>query len=358
MRHGGRAGTDAPCVCTRGTSGGHGGCVMNRNPFAICLQQFFTDHLTIGLRASAHTIASYRDTFRLLLNYASDQLCRTPTDLTFEDLDANLVGRFLGFVETVRGNSVRSRNTRLSAIRSFFKYVATHEPQLVHHCHRILSIPAKKYERTTITYLNRAEMAALVAAPDSSTWFGRRDRTLLVVALQTGLRVSELINLSRGDIVLGTGAHVRCMGKGRKERATPLRKDSVDALRSWLTERPGNDGDPLFISIRGGRLSRDAVERIVQKYTALATEVCPSLKGKRVTPHVLRHAAAMTLLQSGVDCAVIALWLGHESLETTQIYLHADLQLKEKAMDQTKPVGVPSGRYQPPDEVMTFLEAL
>ena len=331
---------------------------MNRNPFAICLQQFFTDHLTIGLRASAHTIASYRDTFRLLLNYASDQLCRTPTDLTFEDLDANLVGRFLGFVETVRGNSVRSRNTRLSAIRSFFKYVATHEPQLVHHCHRILSIPAKKYERTTITYLNRAEMAALVAAPDSSTWFGRRDRTLLVVALQTGLRVSELINLSRGDIVLGTGAHVRCMGKGRKERATPLRKDSVDVLRSWLTERPGNDGDPLFISIRGGRLSRDAVERIVQKYTALATEVCPSLKGKRVTPHVLRHAAAMTLLQSGVDCAVIALWLGHESLETTQIYLHADLQLKEKAMDQTKPVGVPSGRYQPPDEVMTFLEAL
>ena len=193
---------------------------MNRNPFAMCLQQFFTDHLTIGLRASTHTIASYRDTFRLLLNYASDQLCRTPTDLTFEDLDANLVGRFLGFVETVRGNSVRSRNTRLSAIRSFFKYVATHEPQLVHHCHRILSIPAKKYERTTITYLNRAEMAALVAAPDSSTWFGRRDRTLLVVALQTGLRVSELINLSRGDIVLGTGAHVRCMGKGRKERAT------------------------------------------------------------------------------------------------------------------------------------------
>ena len=254
---------------------------MNRNPFAICLQQFFTDHLTTGLRASAHTIASYRDTFRLLLNYASEQLCRTPTDLTFEDLDANLVGRFLGFVEKVRGNSVRSRNTRLSAIRSFFKYVATHEPQLVHHCHQILSIPAKRYERTTITYLNRAEMAALVAAPDSSTWFGRRDRTLLVVALQTGLRVSELINLSRGDIVLGTGAHVRCMGKGRKERATPLRKDSVDALRSWLTERPGNDGDPLFTSIRGGRLSRDAVERIVQKYTSLATEVCPSLKNVR-----------------------------------------------------------------------------
>ena len=331
---------------------------MNHDSFAICLQRFFTDHLATGLRASPHTIASYRDTFRLLLNYASDQLSHMPTDLTFEDLDANLVGRFLSFVETARGNGVRSRNTRLSAIRSFFKYVATHEPQLVHHCHRILSIPAKKYERTTLTYLNRPEMAALVAAPDSSTWCGRRDRTLLVLALQTGLRVSELINLSRGDIVFGTGAHVRCMGKGRKERATPLRKDSVDALRSWLTERPGNDGDPLFTSIRGGRLSRDAVERIVQKYTALATKVCPSLKDKRVTPHVLRHAAAMTLLQSGVDCSVIALWLGHESIETTQIYLHADLQLKEKAMNQTKPVDVPAGRYQPPDEVMTFLEAL
>ena len=262
------------------------------------------------------------------------------------------------FVETVRGNSVRSRNTRLSAIRSFFKYAATHEPQLVHHCRRVLSIPAKRYERTTVTYVNRAEMTALVAAPDSSTWFGRRDRTLLVVALQTGLRVSELIGLCRGDIVLGRGAHVRCMGKGRKERAIPLRKDSVDALRFWLTECPGNGDDPLFISIRGGRLSRDAVERIVRKYTALASDVCPSLKDKRVTPHVLRHAAAMTLLQSGVDCAVIALWLGHESLETTRIYLHADLQLKEKAMDQTKPVGVPCGRYQPADEVMAFLEAL
>ena len=223
---------------------------------------------------------------------------------------------------------------------------------------RGLSDQTVKNNLQVFTYLNQAEMAALVAAPDSSTWFGRRDKTLLIVALQTGLRVSELINLSRGDIVLGTGAHVRCMGKGRKERATPLRKDSVDALRSWLAELPGKDGDPLFISIRGGRLSRDAVERIVQKYAALATEVCPSLKDKRVTPHVLRHAAAMTLLQSGVDCAVIALWLGHESIETTQIYLHADLQLKEKAMDQTKPVGVPAGRYQPPDELMTFLEAL
>ena len=331
---------------------------MNGNTLAICLHRFFTDHLTVRLRASRHTIASYRDTFRLLLNYASGRLGREPTDMRFEDLDATLIGHFLAHLEAVRGNSVRSRNTRLAAIRSFFKFTATQEPQLVHHCQRILSIPVKKFEKTTVTYLNAAEMAALVTAPDTTTWFGRRDRTLLVVAVQTGLRVSELIGLSHDDVVLGTGAHVRCMGKGRKERLTPLRKDSADALRNWLDEKPGDDGDPLFTSSRGGRLSRDAVERIVRKYAALAASTCPSLKEKRVTPHVLRHAAAMSLLQSGVDCTVIALWLGHESIETTQIYIHADLKLKEKAMDRTKPLNVPAGRYQPPDTLMAFLEAL
>lgn len=331
---------------------------MNGTTFAICLQQFFADHLTIRLRASTHTILSYRDTFRLLLNYASDQLARSHDALQFEDLDATMIGHFLAHIETVRGNSVRSRNTRLAAIRSFFRYVATKEPQLVHHCQRVLSIPVKKFDKTTLTYLDAAEMAALVAAPDTTTWFGRRDRTLLIVALQTGLRVSELVGLSRSDAVLGTGAHVQCMGKGRKERLTPLRKDSADALRNWLKECPGNDGDPVFISSRRRRLSRDAVERIVLKHAAVATSACPSLKGKRVTPHVLRHSAAMSLLHAGVDCAVIALWLGHESTETTQIYMHADLKLKEKAMDRTKPLDVPAGRYRPPDTLMAFLEAL
>ena len=201
-------------------------------------------------------------------------------------------------------------------------------------------------------------MEALISAPDTTTWFGRRDRALLIVTLQTGLRVSELVNLCRGDVVLGAGARVRCMGKGRKERGTPLRKDSVDALPVWLAENPGNDQDPLFTSNRGQRLSRDAVERMVQKHTAIAAKRCPSLREKRVTPHVLRHAAAMTLLQAGVDCAVIALWLGHESIETTQIYIHADLQLKEKAMDQTNAADVPPGRYQPSDALIAFLEAL
>lgn len=331
---------------------------MNDNILAICVQQFFTDHLAGRLHASTQTVSSYRDTFRLLLNYASGRLGLCPTDMRLEDLDATLIGDFLAYLETERGNCVRSRNTRLAAIRSFFRFTSLQEPQFVHHCQRVLSIPVKKFEKRTVTYLNPEETAALLSAPDTTTWLGRRDRTLLVVALQTGLRVSELTGLSRGDVVLGTGAHVRCMGKGRKERLTPLRKDSADALGVWLNERPGNDGDPVFVSNRGGSLSRDAVERIVRKYAISASATHPSLKEKRVTPHVLRHSTAMSLLQSGVDCAVIALWLGHESIETTQIYLHADLKLKEKAMDRTKPAEVPSGRYKPPDALMAFLQAL
>ena len=219
-------------------------------------------------------------------------------------------------------------------------------------------MPSKRYEKRTIDYLNRDEIEALVSAPDPQTWFGRRDRTLLLVALQTGLRVSELINLTCGDVLLGPGAHVRCSGKGRKERSTPLRKDSVRALRTWLAERAGEDHQPLFVSNRGYRLSRDAVERIVRKYVNVASDNCPTLKSKRVSPHVLRHSTAMGLLHKGVDCMVIALWLGHESVETTQMYIHADLQLKEQAMEKTKPIGAPAGRYRPNDKLMAFLEAL
>ena len=219
-------------------------------------------------------------------------------------------------------------------------------------------MPSKRYEKRTIDYLTRAEIEALIAAPDPSTWFGRRDRTLLVLALQTGLRVSELINLSCGDVVLGTGAHVRCMGKGRKERSTPLRKDCALALRAWLAERAGRDADPLFVSNRGDRLSRDAVERLVRKHVDAGSKRCPSLRSKHVTPHVLRHSAAMQLLQNGVDRTVIALWLGHESVETTQMYIHADIQLKERAMARTKPLNIPAGRYRPTDDLLAFLEAL
>jgi integrase/recombinase XerD len=331
---------------------------MRTHPLPAHLQRFFTERLGTQLKASPNTIASYRDTFRLLLKFAADRLGRSPTELQVADIDAELIGQFLTDIENARGNSARSRNTRLSAIRSLFKYVAVNEPQLLHHCQRVLAMPAKRHEKRVIDYLSRAEIEAVIAAPDLSTWYGRRDRALLILALQTGLRVSELISLSCGDIVLGTGAHVRCMGKGRKERATPIRKDSVKVLRDWLSERDGTDGDPIFISNRSARLSRDAVEQIVRKHVQVASGKCPSLKKKRVTPHVLRHSAAMQLLQNGVDRTVIALWLGHESVETTQIYIHADIQLKEKAMARTRPVNTQSGRYRPDDKLLAFLEAL
>lgn len=331
---------------------------MKSYPLPIYVQRFFSQRLATQLHASPNTIASYRDTFRLLLKYATAQLGREPTDLQIADIDADLVGGFLSFIETTRRNAARSRNTRLSAIRSFFKYVAVNEPQLLHHCQRVLAMPSKRHEKRTIDYLTRPEIEALIAAPEPSTWSGRRDRTLLLLAVQTGLRVSELINLTCGDVVLGTGAHVRCMGKGRKERATPIRKDCAKALRSWLAERAGAETEPLFVSNRSDRLSRDAVERIVRKQVSTASRHCSTLKGKRVTPHVLRHTAAMQLLQNGVDRTVIALWLGHESVETTQMYIHADIQLKEQAMAKTKPLTAPAGRYRPNDELLAFLESL
>ena len=318
---------------------------MTTHPLPIFVQRFFTERLANQLAASANTVASYRDTFRLLLTFATDCLGRQPTDLLVTDIDAELVGRFLDFVETSRGNSARSRNTRLAAIRSFFKYVATNEPELLHHCQRVLALPSKRYQKRMIDYLDREQIEALLAAPDLSTWYGRRDRALLHLCVQTGLRVSELIDVHCGDVVLGTGAHVRCRGKGRKDRSTPLRADTVAVLGAWLDERADAADRPLFVSNRNGRLSRDAVERIVQKYVALASERCPTLKSKHVSPHCLRHTAAMELLHKGVGCTVIALWLGHESVETTQIYLHADLQVKEKAMERTRPVDTPPGRY-------------
>jgi integrase/recombinase XerD len=331
---------------------------MTIHSLAPYLQRFFTERLGIQLKASPNTISSYRDTFRLLLKFAAGRLRREPTALQVADIDADFVGAFLADIEATRGNAARSRNTRLAAIRSFFKYVAVNEPQLLHHSQRVLAMPSKRHEKRAIDYLTQAEVEAVITAPDLSTWHGRRDRALLALALQTGLRVSELINLSRADIALGAGAHVRCIGKGRKERSTPIRKDSLKILRDWLAERGGSETDPVFISIRGDRFSRDAVERIVRKHVETAARQCPSLKKKRVTPHVLRHTAAMQLLQNGVDRTVIALWLGHESVETTQMYIHADIQLKEKAMARTAPVTVPPGRYRPDDQLLAFLEAL
>jgi len=322
------------------------------------LQSFFTDRLLRQRQASPHTIAGYRDCFRLLLHFAKERLGKTPSKLRVEDLNAPFIGLFLDHLEGVRKNSARTRNARLGAIHSFFQYVALEEPAHALHCQRILAVPNKRHERRPIEFLNREEIDALLAVPNASTWLGRRDRTLLLVAVQTGLRVSELTGLTCQDVVLGTGAHVRCLGKGRKQRCTPLRPETAKALDAWLRERRGLPENPVFPSVRGGRLSRDAVERLITKYTHRAEPTCPSLKRKNVSPHVLRHAAAMDLLQHGVDRSVIALWLGHESMETTQMYLHADMRLKEKALSRTAPLGVKPARYQPDDKLLAFLECL
>lgn len=323
------------------------------------LQAFFTDRLCRQRQASPNTIAGYRDSFRLLLHFAKERLGKAPASLMLDDLSVAFIGEFLDDLESRRKNSARTRNIRLAAIHSFFKYVALEEPAHALLCQRILAMPTKRHERRPVEFLNREEIDALLAATDSSNWIGRRDRTMLSLAVQTGLRVSELTGLSCQDIVLGTGAHVHCQGKGRKHRCTPLRPETVTLLSAWLGERNGRPEDPLFPSIRGsGKLSRDAIERLLTKYSAVAAQSCVSLKRKRVSPHVLRHAAAMDLLHHGVDRTVIALWLGHESAETTQVYLHADMRLKEEALSRTLPLGVRPGRYQPDDTLLAFLESL
>lgn len=322
------------------------------------IQQFFTDRLCTQMEASPNTIAGYRDTFRLLLRFASEQIGKGPAKLKVDDLDCVLVGDFLAHVESERRNSARSRNTRLAAIRSFFRFVAMSEPAYMLHCQRILAMPSKRYVRRTVDFLDRTEMNALLAAPDRSTWIGRRDHAILIIALQTGLRASELINLRRCDIVTGAGAHIRCEGKGRKQRSTPLRQETVKVMEVWLKERAGDDRDPLFATVKGTKLSRDALEAIVRRHVLSGSRLCPSLVGKRVSPHILRHSTAMELLHHGVDQTVIALWLGHESVETTQVYLHADMRLKEAALARIKAPESKSGRYRPDDSLLAFLESI
>ena len=328
------------------------------NGFPKLLEAFFIDRLMHQQQASPNTIASYRDTFRLLLEFAQQRLSKCPSSLMLKDLDAAFLGAFLDHLEKDRGNKARSRNTRLAAIRSFFRYTAFQEPQHSALIQRVLAMPDKRYNRATIEFLTRTEISAILGAPDQNTWIGRRDRALLLVAVQTGLRVSELIGLGCQDVVLGNGAHVRCRGKGRKDRCTPLRKEAVACLGRWLRERKGQDSDPLFPNSRGGPLSRDGVEYLLAKHVATATEKCPSLKRKRISPHVLRHSTAMDLLQHGVDRAVIALWLGHEKMDTVQVYLHANLELKERALAKTNPLKLRTVRFRPDDSLLAFLKSL
>jgi integrase/recombinase XerD len=326
---------------------------------APLLQAFFTERL-IGQRdASPHTVASYRDGICLLLRFAQRSTGKAPHQLDLDDLDAPLIGAFLNHLETERGVSVRTRNARLTAIRSLFGFAAYRHPEHAAIIQRVLAIPPKRTDRALVTYLTDDEMNALLAAPDPATRIGRRDRALLLLALETGLRVSELTALTCGAVRLGTGAHLRCHGKGRKERITPLRRQTRAVLQSWLTERTSGPDDPLFPGPKGAPLSRDAVRRIVDRHVATATVSCPSLAHKTITPHTLRHSCAMKLRRHGVDAATIALWLGHEDVRTTYgVYLHADLRLKEKALAATAPPGTPAGRYRPSDPLLEFLEAL
>jgi site-specific recombinase XerD len=325
---------------------------------APTLEAFFTERLMAQRSASPNTVAAYRDAFCLLLAFVERETGKAPAKLQIEDLDAPLVAAFLDHLERERDNGARTRNARLAAVHSLFRFAALRHPEHAGVIERVLAIPPKRYERRIVSFLSDVGVDALLAVPDCTTFLGRRDGALLLTAVQTGLRVSELSGLRCGDVVLDVGAHVRCLGKGRKERATPLTTRTVDALRTWLAERGGAPEDPLFPTSTGRALSRYGVAAIVDRHVEAAARSCASLASKTVTPHVLRHTAAMRLLHAGVDTTVIALWLGHEGVETTQMYVHADLTLKERALARTTPIGAAPSRYRPSDELLAFLEAL
>ena len=333
-----------------------GGTVMTL--IAPTLQAFFTDQLVQQRQASPQTVASYRDTMRVLLTFVHQQTGKTPAQLDWDDLDATTISAFLNHLEDERRNSTRTRNLRLTAIRSLFSYAALRHPEHALLIQRVLAIPPKRFDKRIVTFLTAAEVDALLAAPDPGRREGRRDRALMLLAIQSGLRVSELTSLNCGDITLGTGASVRCEGKGRKQRAVPLTGRAETLLRLWLRERAGQPGDPLFPTRTGRRLSRDAVALRVSTHATTAAQRCPSLPGKRIHPHVLRHSCAMSLLQAGVDTSVIALWLGHAGVRSTDAYVHADISIKERALALTTPATVKPGRYRPTDKMLAFLESL
>lgn len=326
--------------------------------FAPLLERFFTGRLMQQRQASPHTISSYRDTFRQFLKFVQQRLHKSPAHLSFEEIDAPLIVAFLDDLEKRQGVCIRSRNLRLTAIHSFFRYAAFEAPAHSAQIQRVLAIPSKRFTRTLVHFLTRPEVDALLAAPDHSTWSGRRDHAFLLVAVQTGLRLSEMTGLKREDLILGGGAHVRVIGKGRKERCIPLAKPTRAVLKAWLREPQRGDGDVLFPSAKGERLSVHGVQYLLTKHRMAAAKVCPSLKQKRVTVHRLRHTMAMDLLQAGADRAVIALWLGHESVETTQIYLDASLEMKERVLAKTSPPHGRLGRYRPGDRLLDFLNSL
>lgn len=331
---------------------------MTTPSFPALLQGFFTRRLMQQRQASPHTIGSYRDSFRLLLQFAQQHLGVAPQRLKFEQIDAPLIASYLDDLQASRGIGAASRNLRLTAIRSFFRYASFEMPANAAQIQRVLAIPNKRCTRAQIGFLTRAEIDAILLTPDLRTWSGRRDHALMLMAVQTGLRVSEITGLCRPAVCLGTGAHVRVVGKGRKERLTPLTKTTADVMQAWLREITNSDDAILFPSARGTRLSADGVQYLLSKHVARARQTCPTLANKHVTPHVLRHTTAMELLQAGVERSVIALWLGHESIETTQIYLDANLEMKQAALDKVEPQAGRIGRFRPQDQLLAFLKTL
>lgn len=325
---------------------------------AVTLQSFFTDRLLLQRQASPHTIACYRDTIRLLLGFLQTRTGKPPSRLDWSDLDAETIAAFLDHLEVDRHNSARTRNLRLTAIRSLFSYASLRHPEHAEVIARVLAIPPKRFDKANITFLDDTEVAALLAAPHPLRWEGRRDRTLILLAIQTGLRISELLGLNRSDLTLGASAHLRCRGKGRKQRAVPLTRPVEATLRLWLTERGGLPDDPVFCTRTGRRLSPDAVQRRLRLHAQNAAQACPSMAGHNLSPHTLRHTNAMSLLHGGVDTTVIALWLGHADVRSTNAYLHADLAIKERALASIQPTALPRGRYRPPDRLLAFLEGL
>jgi site-specific recombinase XerD len=325
---------------------------------AQTLEAFFCERLIAQRNSSPQTIAAYRDTLRLLLRFAQQRTGKPPYRLDFDDLDAQLIGAFLTHLEQDRGNGARTRNARLGAIHSFYRFAALRHPEHAATIARVMAIPTKRYQRNVVSYLDLEEIKALLAAPDRTTWLGRRDRALLLTAIKTGLRVSELTALRVSDVSLGRGACVRVIGKGRKERIATLTSETVAILRAWLKERQGQPDEPLFPTRQGRPLTRHAVGKLVTKHAAAAATSCTSLKCKHVTPHTLRHTNAMLLRAKDVDIATIALWLGHESTQTTRIYEHADPKLKEQAIARTAPLGTKPGRYRPSDPTLAFLDGL
>lgn len=328
------------------------------SPIAPTLQAFFTDRLARQARVSPRTIASYRDSLKLLVVFVHQRTGKNPAALDWADLDVATISAFLDHLEFRRGNSARTRNLRLTAIRSLFSFASLRHPEHAALIQQVLAIPTKRFDKPIIVFLTQTQTAALLAAPDQTRWEGRRDRALMLLTVQTGLRLSEVTGLDCADIALNTGAHVRCLGKGRKHRAVPITRNTQDVLRVWLTERAGRDDDPAFPTRTGNRLSADALEKLVRKHATTAAKTCQTIRPETIHPHVLRHTCAMNLLQAGVDTAVIALWLGHADIRSTNAYLHADMTIKQKALDLTTPASIPPGTYKPSDTLLAFLEGL